>query len=279
MSYRSPIARFVLEELINLRFSEKVAFVTGAGSGIGRAIALRLSSEGAKLIVTDVNLEWAERTASEIEKNRGVANALKLDVTNSKEVSEIIEQAWKLFGKIDLLINNAGVSTMNRLVDLTERDWDFNMNINAKGIFLVTVAAVRKMLNHNYGSERPKIVNIASMAGKAPPIFLAHYTASKFAVVGFTKAVAMELAPLKISVNCVCPGYVQTSMQERELVWEAKLRNISPQEVKEGYIAQVPLGRLATAEDVATIVAFLCSHDADYMTGQALNVTGGQITF
>ena len=231
------------------------------------------------MITTDINLEWAERTASEIEKKGGVANALKLDVTNSKEVSDVIDEAWRLFGKIDLLINNAGVSTMNRLVDLTERDWDFNMDVNAKGVFLVTVAAVKKMLNHDYGSEKPKIVNIASMAGKAPPVFLAHYTASKFAVVGFTKAVAMELAPLKINVNCVCPGYVQTSMQERELVWEGKLRKMSPQEVKDDYIRQVPLGRLATADDVATIVAFLCGREADYMTGQAMNVTGGQITY
>jgi meso-butanediol dehydrogenase/(S,S)-butanediol dehydrogenase/diacetyl reductase len=253
--------------------------VTGAGSGIGHAIALRLSSEGANVIVADINLEWAERTAAEIRKNGGTANALRLDVTRSKEVSEVIEQTWKIWGKIDLLTNNAGVSTMNRLVDLTEEDWDFNMDVNAKGVFLVTVAALKKMLNHSYGSEQPKIVNIASMAGKIPGVLLPHYTASKFAVVGFTKAAALELAPFKINVNCVCPGYVQTSMQERELVWEAKLRNMTPQEVKDGYLAQVPLGRLATAEDVATIVAFLFSHDADYMTGQAINVTGGQVMF
>ena len=262
-----------------MRFSGKVAFVTGAGSGIGRSIALRLSSEGAGVIVTDIDLELAQRTAAEIKKNTGTASALKLDVTNSAEVSEIIDQAWKLFGRIDLLVNNAGVSTMNRLIDLTERDWDFNMDVNAKGVFLVTVATLRKMVGHDFGSEKPKIVNIASMAGKAPAAFLSHYTASKFAVVGFTKAVALELAPLKINVNCVCPGYVQTSMQERELAWEAKLRNLTTEEVKKGYLSQVPLGRLATPEDVATIVAFLCSHEADYMTGQAINVTGGQITF
>ena len=134
-------------------------------------------------------------------------------------------------------------------------------------------------MNYDYGSERPKIVNIASMAGKVPGAFLAHYTASKFAVIGFTKGSALELAPLKINVNCVCPGFVNTSMQERELVWESKLRGITPEEVKNGFLAQVPLGRPATPDDVATIVAFLCSHETDYMTGQAINITGGQCTF
>ena len=165
---------------------------------------------------------------------------------------------------------------MNRLVDLTEDDWDFNMDVNAKGVFLVSRAAVRKMLKTDYGAEHPKIVNIASMAGKLPGVFLAHYTASKFAVVGLTKAMALELAPHRINVNCVCPGYVATSMQERELVWEAKLSGTTPEQVKDGYLRQVPLGRLAQPEDVATIVAFLCSRDTDYMTGQAINVTGGQ---
>jgi NAD(P)-dependent dehydrogenase (short-subunit alcohol dehydrogenase family) len=256
-----------------------VAFVTGAGSGIGRAIALRLSAEGATAIVTDINLDRAEKTAGEVKERRGSATALRLDVTDSKEVTGVVETAWNLFGRIDLLINNAGVSTMNRLVDLTERDWDFVMDTNARGVFLVTVAVVRKMVNHDYGSDPPKIVNVASMGGKIPVLFLSHYIASKFAVVGFTKATALELAPLKISVNCVCPGIVQTSMLEREIAWDANFRKTTPEEVRKAYLTQVPLGRFATPEDVATIVAFLCSHDADYMTGQAVNVTGGQLMF
>jgi NAD(P)-dependent dehydrogenase (short-subunit alcohol dehydrogenase family) len=262
-----------------LRFNGKNAFVTGAGTGIGRAIAMRISSEGAKVAVTDINIDWAKRTANEIEKNGGTASALKLDVTNSKEVANVAEEAWSLLGPVDLLVNNAGVSTMKRLVDLTEHDWDYNMDVNAKGVFLVTAAMVRKMIGHDYGSHKPKIVNVASMAGKIPVPLLTHYTASKFAVIGFTKAVALELAPSGINVNCVCPGYVQTSMQERELAWEAQLRNMTPEEVKNDYLRQVPLGRLATSEDVATAVAFLCSRDADYMTGQAINVTGGQVMF
>lgn len=223
---------------------------------------MRLGSEGAKVNVTDLNFEWAQNTVAEVTKAKGFSTPFKLDVTNAREVEEAVGKAWKTSGPIDLLINNAGVSTMNRLVDLTEKDWDFNMDVNAKGVFLVTQAVARRMLKTASRGENRKIVNVASMAGKMPATFLSHYTASKFAVVGFTKAVALELAPHRINVNCVCPGYVQTSMQERELVWEAQLSGTTPEKVKAGYIAQVPLGRLATAEDVATAVAFLCSHDA-----------------
>jgi NAD(P)-dependent dehydrogenase (short-subunit alcohol dehydrogenase family) len=165
---------------------------------------------------------------------------------------------------------------MNRVIDLSEKEWDFNMDVNAKGVFLVSQSVVRRMLKHDYGDDKPKIVNTASMAGKYGAPLLAHYCASKFAVVGFTQSLALELAPFGITVNCVCPGYVQTSMQERELVWEAKLRGITTDEVKKDYVAHVPLNRLETPEDVANVVAFLCSRDADYMTGQAINVSGGQ---
>ena len=262
-----------------LRFSNKTAFVTGGGSGIGRAISLKLASEGAKVVVTDLVLDGAKSTVAEIGRSGGVGTAFHLDVRDALEVDRVVDAVWGDVGRIDLLINNAGVSTMNRLVDLTEDDWDFNMDVNAKGTFLVSRAVVKRMLKTDYGAGPPKIVNIASMAGKLPGVFLVHYTASKFAVVGLTKAMALELAPHKINVNCVCPGYVETSMQERELVWEAKLSGTTPEQVREGYLRQVPLGRLAKPEDVATIVAFLCSHDADYMTGQAINVTGGQVMF
>jgi len=162
-----------------LRFAGKVAFVTGAGSGIGRAIALRLASEGAKVNVTDLDVDWAQRTVAEVVKNGGSAQAFRLDVTVAKEVDEVVERVWGGYGGVELLVNNAGVSTMNRLVDLTERDWDFNMDVNAKGVFLVTQAVVRRMLKVTSGPENRKIVNVASMAGKVPATFLVHYTASK----------------------------------------------------------------------------------------------------
>jgi NAD(P)-dependent dehydrogenase (short-subunit alcohol dehydrogenase family) len=264
---------------MNKRFQGKLAFVTGAGAGIGRAISLRLASEGAKVISTDLNEEWAERTAAEIQDSGNSSVSMKLDVTSKDEVEAVVDACWSQHGPVHLLINNAGVSTMNHLWDLTEKDWDFNMDVNAKGIFLVTISMLRKMLKHDYGSEKPRIVNTASMAGKMPAIYLAHYTASKFAVVGFSKSAALELAPFGINVNCVCPGFVKTGMQERELVWEAKLSNKTPEEIKASYLSQVPLGRLCEPEDVAKVVSFLCSHEADYMTGQAVNVTGGQVMF
>ena len=255
----------------------KLALVTGAGAGIGRAIVTRLAEEGVDVVVTDVNVDSAKTTAAELKTKFGVKSvAMKLDVTSGEEVESVVESAWKDQGPLNILVNNAGVSTMNPVVDLTEKDWDFNMDVNAKGTFLVSRAVVRRFLKHDYGPEKPKIVNVASMAGKYGAAYLAHYSASKFAVVGFSQSLALEIAPAGITVNCVCPGYVQTSMQERELVWEGKIRGMTPEQVKVDMLAHVPLGRLETPEDVAKLVAFLCSRDSDYITGQAINVSGGQ---
>ena len=255
----------------------KLALVTGAGAGIGKAIVTRLAEEGVDVVVTDVNVDSAKATAAELKAKFGVKSvAMRLDVTSAEEVESAVESAWKDHGPLNILVNNAGVSTMNPVVDLTEKDWDFNMDVNAKGTFLVSRAVVRKFLKHDYGSEKPKIVNVASMAGKYGAAYLAHYSASKFAVVGFSQSLALELAPAGITVNCVCPGYVQTSMQERELAWEGKIRGMTPEQVKAEMLAHVPLGRLETPEDVAKLVAFLCSRDSDYITGQAINVSGGQ---
>jgi len=183
-------------------------------------------------------------------------------------VSKVLED----FACIDILVNNAGVSTMNWFWELTEEEWDFNMNVNVKGTWLVTKYVVPYMIERKKG----KIVNIASMAAKIGAPLLAHYSASKFAVVGFTQAIAKELAPYRINVNAVCPGFVRTSMQEREIAWEAKLQNIEePEKVREEYIKQTPLGRLCYPEDVAKTVLFLSSENADFITGQAINVTGG----
>jgi len=174
-------------------------------------------------------------------------------------------------GPLSILVNNAGVSTMRPIWDLTEEDWDFNMDVNAKGVFLVTRAALPGMMARRSGC----IVNTASMAGKKAVPYLAHYCASKWACIGFTKTAAVELGPYGIRVNCVCPGYVATSMQERELIWEAELRGKTVEEVKADYIRLTPLGRLETAEDVARVVLFLCSPAAEFITGAAIDVTGG----
>jgi NAD(P)-dependent dehydrogenase (short-subunit alcohol dehydrogenase family) len=164
---------------------------------------------------------------------------------------------------------------MNWFWELTEEEWDYNMNVNAKGVWLVSKHVAPHMIKKRKG----KIVNTASMASKIGAPLLAHYSASKFAVIGFTQAISKELAPYNINVNAVCPGFVKTSMQDREIVWEAKLRGIDePEKVREEYIKQTPLGRLCYPEDVAKVVLFLASEDADFLTGQAINVTGGACT-
>lgn len=255
-----------------MRLKDRIIGITGAGTGIGKAAALALAAEGATVAVTDLDGDWAARTAGEIEAAGGRAAWWRLDVTDRAEIDSVVGQIVARFGRLDVWVNNAGVSTMNRFVDLTERDWDINMDVNAKGAFLCSQAAARRMIAQGGG----KIVNTASMAGKrgnAP--FLAHYVASKFAVVGLTQALAGELAPHGITVNAVCPGYVATSMQEREVGWEAQLRGISPDEVRRLYVNDTPLRRLETPEDVARVIVFLASGDADFITGEAINVNGG----
>ena len=245
----------------------QVALVTGGGSGIGRAIAHALSEAGAQVAVSDIDLEAARRVASEISR----ATALTLDVTSAESAVRAVTEAEATLGPLDILVNNAGVSTMNRIEDLTPEEWDFNFDVNAKGVFLVTRAALPGMIARRAGC----IVNTASMAGKKAVPLLAHYAASKWACVGFTLSAAVELGPYGIRVNCVCPGYVETSMQERELVWEAGLRGTSPEEVADGYVRLTPLGRMETAEDVARVVGWLCGPQATFVTGAAIDVTGG----
>jgi meso-butanediol dehydrogenase / (S,S)-butanediol dehydrogenase / diacetyl reductase len=178
------------------------------------------------------------------------------------------------FGAYDILCANAGVSTMNRAVDLTDEEWDFNFDVNARGVFLTNQVAARAFLAQGSGV----IVNTASLAAKVGAPLLAHYSASKFAVLGWTQGLARELAPHGIRVNAVCPGFVRTSMQEREVLWEAELRGLTPEEVRDDYVRQTPLGRLETPEDIAGLVCFLASDAARFMTGQGINVTGGVYT-
>jgi NAD(P)-dependent dehydrogenase (short-subunit alcohol dehydrogenase family) len=245
----------------------KVALVTGAGSGIGEAIARTLAENGARVAVTDIDLTAAERVAGSISN----AIALPLDVTSVIDTERSVRDAETYLGPLDILINNAGVSTMNALWNLTERDWDFNMDVNAKGVFLMMRAALPGMMERRIGC----IVNTASMAGKKAVPLLAHYAASKWACIGLTKSAAVELGPYGIRVNCVCPGYVATSMQERELEWEAGLRGLRVEEVKADYLRLTPLGRIETADDVARAVLMLCMPESGFITGAAIDVTGG----
>ena len=256
-------------------------FITGAGTGIGRAIALEMVRDGADLAITDIDLASAQKVAGEAQALRANARVWtgQLDVRDAASAAARVEEAANYLGGLELAVNNAGVSSMKRVVDLAEDDWDFNMDINAKGIFLCCQAEVRYFLRQGRPQKTCSIINTASMAGKKAAPLLAHYSASKFAVIGFTQALALETAADCIRVNCVCPGYVRTSMQEREVIWESNLRGITPEEVRQEYARAIPLGRLEEPEDVARVVVFLLSDRAAYMTGQAINVTGGSIMF
>lgn len=249
------------------RLEGRVALVTGAGNGIGRAIAKALARDGAVVAVTDIDLDFARESCAGIERSF----PMQLDVTSAESANSAVATIEHELGPIDILANNAGVSTMAPVWALTEHDWDFNFDVNAKGVFIVTQAVIRGMMERRRGS----IVNTASMAGKKAVPLLAHYAASKWACIGFTKSCAVELGPFGIRVNCVCPGFVATSMQERELVWESGARSMSIEAVMEEYVAKTPLGRMQTPEDVARVVAYLASDDAEFLTGAAIDITGG----
>ncbi len=242
--------------------------VTGAGGGIGAAIAKELARRGDRVIVTDI----AENAALEVAESLDTLG-LALDVTDRTSLNAAADAAEAAFGPLNGWVSNAGVSSMYPFTAIPEDEWDRNMDINAKGVFLSGQEAARRF---RASGVHGVIVNIASMAGKqgAAP-FLAHYVASKFAVVGLTQAMAAELAPVGIRVNAVCPGYVATAMQERELEWEAELRGVDVEEVQRLYVADTPMGRLETPRDVASVAAFLLSDDAGFITGEAIAVNGG----
>jgi len=267
MSEKAVAAGKLAEELAGKR-----AIVTGAGSGIGRAIATALVRHGVRVAVADLDPAAAKKAAADLGNG---SYAVAIDVRLRASVETAFKEVIDAWGGIDILIANAGVSTMNKAVDLTDEEWDFNFDVNARGVFLTNQTAVRHFIaTDNQGV----IVNTASLAAKIGAPMLAHYSASKFAVLGWTQALAREMAGRGIRVNAVCPGFVKTSMQSREVQWEAKLRNVTPEQVIADYVNLTPLGRLEEPEDVADVVVFLCSNGARFMTGQGINVTGGVYT-
>ena len=249
--------------------SKPVAAVTGAGSGIGAAIATALASRGYHVVVTDVDLDSAQKIASSL----GSAQALALDVTDPVACDQLIGDVVKEHGRLDVWVSNAGISKMQRFVDISPADLARNFEVNTYGVFFCGQSAARAMIA--LGTPGC-IVNTASMAAKQGRVpFLADYVASKFAVLGLTQAMAFELAPHGIRVNCVCPGFVATPMQTRELAWEATLRDTDPETVRQMWINDTPLGRLEAPEDVGRVVAFLVSDDARFITGESISVNGG----
>lgn len=250
-------------------FAGKSVVVTGGASGIGSAIVREFHSAGAEVTILDLDPARAAALAADL----GVrAHSAPVDVRDRASLQAAIDGVIAARGGIDILCANAGVSTMQKSVDLTDEDWDFNMDINAKGVFITNQIVVRHFLATG---KKGVIVNTASLAGKVGAPLLAHYSASKFAVLGWTQGLARELAPVGIRVNAVCPGFVRTGMQEREIIWEGQLRGMTPEAVRAEYVSLTPMGRIEEPEDVAVVVKFLASDGARFMTGQGINVTGG----
>jgi len=263
----------------------KIAFITGAGYGrvtqpneghapnMGSAIAQRLAKMGAVVVATDINGEAAAETVKTLTTYPGnpAHMAISVDVTDRKSIDAALAKVHEVYGRLDIVCNNAGVSSMAPFAELTEKEWDFNVDVNMKGVFLC-MQAVIPYLKQNKGG---RIVNTCSMAAVKPDPTLAHYTASKFGVLGLTKAAAIDLAPLGVTVNCVCPGWVKTPMQDREIVWEGKMKGMTPEAVRQSYIDHTPMGRLCYPEDVANAVAFFVLPESDFITGEAMNVSGG----
>lgn len=246
-----------------------LAVVTGAGSGIGAAIAGELARRGWRVVPTDVEAASAEATAAAI----GAVTSAPLDVTDERQVAAVLGRLVGEHGPLELFVANAGISRMQHFLDISPADFDRTVAVNLRGVFVTGQAAAREMVAAGRGGC---IVNVASMAGKQGRVpFLADYVASKFGVVGLTQAMAFELAPHGIRVNSVCPGYVATPMQERELGWEAALRGSTPEAVRRLWIDDTPLRRLEQPADVARVVAFLAGEDAAFVTGEAVAVNGG----
>ena len=252
----------------------KVALVTGAGRGIGRAIALRLAREGASVAVADLDADAARSVVKEAEALDRAGRSIGCDVTRADQVEAMIAKTVDDFGRLDILVNNAGILIIKPFQEMTEEEWDRIFAVNVKSIWLCTRVALPHLIRSAPGS---KVINAASMAGKSPSRSgpLAAYTATKHAVVGLTRSLALELAPHRINVNAYCPGIVDTPMWDQIDSYLAAQQQVPPGTVKERAVDRVPLGRLETPEDVANLVAFLASPDSDYMTGQAINITGG----
>ncbi|TDI83439.1 MAG: 3-oxoacyl-[acyl-carrier-protein] reductase [Caldithrix sp.] len=244
------------------RLQDKVAIVTGASRGIGRAIALRLAGDGANLVVTATSLERAESVATEIEALGRKALPLACDVAEFEQVESLIKGTTETFSRIDILVNNAGITKDNLLIRMNQEQWDDVIAVNLKGTFNCIRAATKTLMKQRAG----KIVNITSVVGIMGNAGQANYCASKAGVIGLTKSVARELAARNIQVNAVAPGFITTDMT-------AAL----PEEVKENLSEAIPLGRMGSPEEVAACVAYLASEDADYITGQVINVDGGMV--
>ncbi|RMI19926.1 MAG: 3-oxoacyl-[acyl-carrier-protein] reductase [Calditrichaeota bacterium] len=241
---------------------DKVVVVTGSTRGIGRAIAEAFAAAGAKVVVSGRNAERAEQVRQEIEAAGGTALAVTADVARMAEAQKLIDETLSAFGRVDVLVNNAGITRDNLLMRMKEEDWDAVLNTNLKGAFNCIKAVTRQMMKQREG----RIINITSVVGQMGNAGQANYAASKAGLIGLTKSVARELASRNITCNAIAPGFIETDMT-------AAL----DEKVREEMLSQIPLGRFGQAREVARVALFLAGEDAAYITGQVINVDGGMV--
>jgi sorbitol-6-phosphate 2-dehydrogenase len=260
----------------NRRFEGRVAVVTGAGQGLGEALARRMADEGCNVLLADINGDKATAAAEKIAHETGrQALGARVDVTDADSCRAMAEQAVNAWGRLDILIANAGILKAGDVTEFDPQDWKRVVDVNLFGYFLSAQAAARVMINQQTAGS---IVQINSKSGKKGSFRNSAYAASKFGGIGLTQSLALDLAPHRIRVNAVCPGNLLDGTLWQDSLFEqyARTQGLTKEEVRAKYEGQVPLGRGATYDDVCGVVAFLCSDDASYMTGQAINVTGGQ---
>lgn len=240
----------------------KVAIVTGASRGIGKAVALRLAREGAHVVATATTLENANKTVAEIKQKGGNAHAIAVDISEEASVTAMVSEVLEKFDTIDILVNNAGITRDNLLVRMSSDDWQKVIDVNLSGVFYCIKAVTKTMMRKRAG----KIINITSIVGEIGNAGQVNYSAAKAGIIGMTKSVAKELAGRNVQVNSVAPGYIRTDMTSD-----------LPEANKEKLLEVIPAGRMGEPEDVAGLVAFLASEDANYITGQIINADGGMV--
>ena len=256
------------------RFEGKTVVVTGGNRGIGFAIAKRFAEEGANIVIGSVEAQ-VEEAATDLEKLGVKAVGVLCDVTRKDEVIAMYDRAEEAFGPVDISVQNAGVITIAKIEDMTEKEWDRNLDVNTKGVFLCCQEAIRRMRKN---AKRGRLINMASGQARDGFIYTPHYASSKFGVVGLTQSLAKEVALDNITVNAICPGIIKTDMWVyNDKVWGQMLGDYGPGELMESWVQNIPMKRAGEGKDVAGLIAFLASEDADYITGQTINVCGGLI--
>jgi meso-butanediol dehydrogenase / (S,S)-butanediol dehydrogenase / diacetyl reductase len=252
----------------------KVAVITGGARGIGRAISLQLAQDGAAVAVADLNEGGAANVAAEITGQGGRALGLHVDVTDAESTAALVERTARELGRVDVMVANAGIIQVKPFLDLTTDDWDRTFAVNVRGVFLSLQAAARQLIQQGNGG---RLLATASIAAKIGSPYQAHYQSSKAAVVGMIRSIAWELGPHGITVNCYCPGVVDTDMWRYIDAERGKLQGKEPGQLLKEMAGRNPLGRVEVPEDVAPLVSFLASEESRFITGQAINVCGGMV--